>query len=483
MRSTTIKLRYICCLLVVTFMTTACDKNFEDINSNPNGLSKVTAASLLAPALKKSVDYNMSRSQRVTNEFMQVTVNMGDGDGKLFRYEVRASEADYLYNNLYLQLNNFKDVYRLAEADSNKTYMGISLIAQTWLFSILTDTYGDIPYSQALGGRDMDITPAFESQEDIYKGMFRSLDSANSFLNKAGDVDATSDPIFKGKAANWRKFGNSLYLRLLLRTSHKEGIDAPKKIKLMIDEEPTNYPIMEKNDDSAILRWTGVAPYISSFATWRPGDWYTPKLASFFVDNLNEWSDPRIQKWATLYNGNYEGIPSGYPIGTNPVAKSTLLTSLMSEPLLGNILNYAELQFILAEAAAKNWISTKSAKEYYENGITNAVGLWGLTLPDYYLGGELINWDNAEGIDQQMALIHQQKYYSLFFTDLQSWFEFRRTGYPELPILSGHFNNGIMPARLNYPVYLQAANPINYRNAVIKQGPDNINTLVWWQKP
>lgn len=465
------------------FALNACDKNFEEINTNPNGLSKVTPANLLAPALKKSVEYGMSRSQRVTNELMQVTVNMGDGDGKIFRYEIRANEADYLYNNLNTQLYNFKDIYDLAEKEDKKSYMGVSLICQAWLFSILTDTYGDIPYSEALKGRDKIYTPKFDDQEEIYKGLFASLDSANVYLKGASNLENGSDPVFGGNVSSWRKFGNSLYLRLLMRVSEKATMNAPAQIKKMVDEKPADYPIMANNKESAILRWTGTAPYTSPFSTWRPGDWYTPKLSTFFVNNLNEWSDPRITKWASLFDGEYAGIPSGYPIGTNPVGKSALATTLMTEPLLGNILNYGELQFILAEAAVKGWISTKTAKAYYEEGIKNAIELWTLEVPANYLTGQHIVWDEAAGQSRKMQLIHQQKYYSMFFTDMQSWFEFRRTGYPELPILSGHLNNGVMPARLNYPVYLQSANPANYKAAVQKQGPDNINTLVWWQKP
>lgn len=460
----------------------ACNKNFEEINTNPNGLSSVTPANLLAPALKKSVEYNMSRAQRVTNELMQVTVNMGDGDGKIFRYEIRASEADYLYNNLFIQLNNFRDIYNLAEKSGDKNYMGVSLICQAWLFSILTDTYGDIPFITALQGKDLNVSPEFDKQEDIYKGLFQALDTANVYLTGAANIDVNSDPIYKGNASLWRKFGNSLYLRLLLRVSHKPESNAIAQIKKIIDEEASKYPLIEKNEESAVLRWTGTAPYVSPFATWRPGDWYGPKLTNFFVDNLNEWSDPRIQKWASLYNGNYEGIPSGYPIGTNPIAKSSLLTSLMSEPLLGNILNYSELQFILAEAATKGYID-KSAKSYYEKGTENAIKFWGLEVPENYLTGTHIIWDDEENLDKKMSLIHQQKYYSLFFTDLQSWFEFRRTGFPKLPILSGHLNGGQMPSRLNYPVYVQSANPLNYRKAVERQGNDDINTKVWWQKP
>ncbi len=465
------------------FALGSCNKNFEEINTNPNGLSKVTPANLLAPALKKSVEYGMSRSQRVNNELMQVTINMGDGDGKIFRYEIRSSEADYLYNNLFLQLYNFKDIYDLAEKADNKSYMGVSLICQAWLFSILTDTYGDIPYSNALQGKQLNISPEFDSQESIYKGLFQSLDSANVYLKGAANLDNGSDPVYGGNVSLWRKFGNSLYLRLLMRVSEKATMNAPAQIRKMIDEKAADYPVIANNKESAVLRWTGTAPYTSPFSTWRPGDWYAPKLSSFFVDNLNEWSDPRIQKWASLYDGEYAGIASGYPIGTNPVGKSALLTSLMTEPLLGNILNYSEIQFVLAEAAVKGWIGTKTAKQYYEEGTKNAIEMWSLEMPKDYLNGQHIVWNESASQSRKMQLIHQQKYYSLFFTDMQSWFEFRRTGYPELPILSGHLNNGVMPARLNYPVYIQSANPINYKAAVQNQGPDNINTLVWWQKP
>lgn len=155
----------------------------------------------------------------------------------------------------------------------------------------------------------------------------------------------------------------------------------------------------------------------------------------------------------------------------------------MSNPLLGNILNYGELQFILAEAAVRGWVSAKSAQEYYEEGIISSIHLWNHEVPSFYLTTELTAWDDGYSEYEKMELIHLQKYYALFFTDLQSWFEYRRTGHPTLPIGPGHLNGGKMPARLIYPVYVQTANRENYRNAVAEQGPDDINTLVWWQRP
>ncbi|MCL7986615.1 SusD/RagB family nutrient-binding outer membrane lipoprotein [Sphingobacterium sp. lm-10] len=473
--------------VVCSAIFTSCNTDFQEINTNPNTSPRVQPENLLAPALTKSVSANMSRSQRITNELMQVTVNMGDGDGRIFRYDIRTNEADHMWNNLYVQLRNFRDIYEYADELNQPEYKAIAQISEVWLFSILTDIYGDIPYSQALLGRDSNyVQPAFDRQEAIYVSLFEKLEEANTLLNGLSfekRINADADPVFNGHMYKWRLFGNSLYLRLALRLAHKTELNTAAIIKKIVEDDPIRYPIMQSNDDSAILMWTGISPYVSPFATWRNADWYGPRSASFFIDKLNERSDPRIVTWASLANGDYFGVPSGYPIGQPPVQGSALSTGLMSHPLLGNILNYGELQFILAEAAIKGYISTGSAREYYERGTIAGIQLWGHQVPSFYLSTELTSWDDSFDEFQKMELIHLQKYYALFFTDMQSWFEYRRTGHPVLPIGSGHLNGGKMPVRLNYPVYVQNANRANYQQAVAAQGPDNINTPVWWQKP
>ncbi len=473
--------------LGLSIITSSCKKDFQEINTNPNTQEKVLPKSLLAPALANVVIANMSRSQRVNNELMQVTVNMGDTEGKIFRYEVRTAEADYLWNEWYTQLTNFKDIYQGGEDILNPSYQAISLICQAWIYSMLTDTYGDVPFTESNKAKEGNFTPKFDQQKDIYDGIFQMLENANTLLKPANStanaIASASDPIYAGSREKWRKFGNSLFLRLLLRVSSKAELPVIQKIKEIVDTKATEYPIMTSNDDSAVLRWTGTAPYVSPFATWRDGDWYGPKLSSFFVDNLNERSDPRIQRWASLYQGDYEGIPSGYPVGQAPEGKSAFPVALMTEPLLGNIMNYSELQLILTEAAIKGWIAANPAKTYYETGATNGITFWGYTVPANYLTFEKVKWDDNYTMEQKMELIHIQKYYAMFFTGMEQWFEYRRTGYPTLPKGAGLGNGGVMPARLTYPVYVQAANGNNYRAAVAAQGPDNINTLVWWQRP
>ncbi len=474
-------------MLTITMVFASCKKGFQKLNTNPNTSEFALPQALLAPAIVSVVSANMSRSQRINNELMQVTVSIGDTDGRIFRYEVRSAEADYLWNVWYTELTNFKDIYTGAEGTNNSSYKAVSLIMQAYVYSLLTDTYGDVPFSESNLAKTGNYRPKFDKQEEIYPQLLTMLEAANDLLKEASSdknaITSASDPLFAGDRTKWRKFGNSLLLRLLLRISGKTNGIQIAKIKELIDDKASSYPVMESNDDSAILRWTGTAPYVSPFNAIRNGDWYGPKLGSFFVDALNAWSDPRIQKWATLYNGEYAGIESGYAVGNTPEPKSSFPVSLKTDPLLGNIMNYSELQFIFAEAAAKGWITSKSAKISYETGATSNIELWGFTVPNNYLTFDRVKYDENYSLDQKMELIHRQKYYALFFTDLEQWFEYRRTGHPVLPKGAGLANGGVMPARLTYPVYVQSANGANYQAAVAAQGADAIGTQVWWQRP
>ncbi len=496
---------------------TSCTKDFQQINTDRNNVPNALPQQLLAPGLVGVLTYNMLRNRNFNNELMQVSVNMSDAEGQVFRYDFRSTWSDYLYNGLYSELTNFKDIYRLSKdsgVNYNKSYMGISLVCQSWIYSILTDTYGDIPYFQSNQGKDsLRYEPAFDRQKDIYLDIFNKLEEANTLLAANTAIVASSDPVYGGNISRWRKFNNALYLRLLLRVSGKaEVADQVKaKIKEIVETNAANYPIFTSNDESAILRWTGVAPYTSPLIAVREQDFRQPAIASFFIQNLVNWNDPRIDiptygsggfnRWGIApSSGAYVGVPSGYAPTETPTKRSyfysnTSAVSLQTEPMAGMIMNYAELRFILAEAAAKGWISG-SAEAYYNDAVLNSITLWlplwpTMTNPqtgklntvtDYLVAGD-IQWDNNATLDQKMERIHLQKYYALFLADMQQWFEYRRTGHPVLPMGSGVRNNGVMPARMTYPVYVQSSNPTNYQAAVNAQGPDAISTQVWWQKP
>ncbi|HEY0677928.1 MAG TPA: SusD/RagB family nutrient-binding outer membrane lipoprotein [Chitinophagaceae bacterium] len=468
----------------------SCTKDFEKVNTNPNSLPETRPELLLESAIYAVRNANQTREHRLVHEMMQVHVAITNSD-EIHRYIIRPSESDYMWNNWYLQRTNFIDAYDgasklrlLPNQAYNNSYMAIARIMQVWVASLITDTYGNVPFTEANRGRTDNIyQPKFDEQKVIYDSLFAQLEEANTLLARNDTIPIAlkpRDPLFGGDIAKWRRFGNSLYLRLLMRASDRPESNAVQKIKEIVQTSPATYPIMTSNAESAILRFTTVTPYVSAFNTYRDYDFSGENgLTEFFINTLNAWGDPRLPRWAVTAGGIYAGIPSGYAPGAQQDRQSYYQNSLKNEPLTGNILNYAELQFILAEAVVKGYI-TGSAKTYYENGVTNAITHWGVTVPAGYLIKPGIAWDDTETVAQKMEKIITQKYFTLIFTDFQNWFEYRRTGFPNLPIGPGVQNNGKMPTRLVYPVSVQSLNKTNYDAAVSSMGADDMLTRVWW---
>lgn len=509
-------------LAVFGLSTLSCTKDFTEINIDPIGKRTTEAHKLLAPALVNVLNTNMSRNWSFNNQLMQVTVEISDAEGKVFRYDVRRTWADFTWNNWYTNLTDLKDIHTIASQPEslNKSYQGISLITQAWVYSLLTDTYGDVPYTEANMGKDGNMQPVFDKQKDIYADLFKKLEDANDLLKEGTAIVATSDPVYGGDVSKWRRFGNSLYLRLLLRASGKAEVagSVTAKMKEMVNTNPGEYPIIENNTQTAKILWNGTnsstAVYSSPFMiNIRAVDFRNMPICDFFLGKLVSWEDPRVDpalgtKSVPRFGidkgiDGYVGVPSGYTQGSgvtiqahfNSDAETDKFT-LQTDPNTGIILNSAEVNFILAEAAAKGWISG-SVENYYNKGMVDAITYW---LPKQYTGPtdakfltylteSNLKWnpalplDDTNGGNSQMEMIHIQKYYSNFLVDFQQWFEYRRTGHPILPKGPGLANGGKMPARLNYPLVTQSTNPTNYKNAVAVQGADDINTLVWWQKP
>lgn len=480
--------------LFISIFCGSCTKDFSLLNTDPNTSETALPEYLMARAIRETVAGNMSRSRTITNELMQVTVNSMVETDRIFRYDIANSVSESPWNNWYLQLTNFKDMYDSADKSysSNQkminSFKGISLICQVWVYSLLTDTYGDIPYFDSNKGLIAgNYTPKFDRQKDIYLDFFSKLEEANSLLSNATNIPATSDPIYNGAIVKWRKFGNSLYLRLLLRASDKEEVSALVfgKLKEIAETESAKYPLIANNEESAILRWTGISPYSSPYVTLTDAQWKQYKAASFFVNKLLYFNDPCIDAWLVKSNGEYEGIPSGYPAGETPEGRSTMSPTLKSSTLMGNILNYAEVQFMLAELSARELISTGigSNASFFNAGVQARVAQWGktTTAASDYLANPNVAWNDMLSLEDKLEKIYYQKYLSLLYTDIQAWAEYRRTGHPVLPKGDGLMNDGIMPTRLYFPSSVQAANPTNYKEGVALMGKDDLKTLTWWQ--
>ena len=509
-------------IMLIVFSFTACEKGFKEENTDPINIISSTPDKLLAPALVNTLAMNMVRNRNFNNELMQVTVTQSEDENAVFRYDLRPNLADATWNAWYQELTNFRDIYEIASKPEhlNNSYKGISLVCEAWVFSLLTDTYGDVPFTEANKGKLGSVEPAFNAQKDIYTSLLAKLEDANTLLTENTAIDPASDPVYNGSIDLWRKFCNSLHLRLLLRLSGKTEVATATiaKIKDIVETNPSKYPVFSNNAESAILKWNGTVvttdPFTNPFVTaLRDADFIIPSLCNFFILKWRDWNDPRIDI-STKYGSasrnrlgiaagqaGFDGVESGYEIGNRENKQSYFYSatsspySLQKNPLAGIIMTYAELQFILAEASAKGWIGG-SPSTYYYSGIANAINYWvpafntNISGADFtgYVAAATIQWDdslplNAPTGDSKMERIHLQKYYSLFLTDFQQWFEYRRTGHPILPKGPGLRNGGNMPSRLNYPIYVQSANPTNYQKAKANMGGDDINTKVWWQKP
>lgn len=258
-------------------------------------------------------------------------------------------------------------------------------------------------------------------------------------------------------------------------------MNAPEKMKLIV-ENPTDYPVFTSNTQSAMYKITGETPNVSPWSRYQ--DFITFRCAGeFFVSTLNDFNDPRREKWLTKATDTsgadigYKGIPSGYSGDETqfPYNPSNLVKELGIAPsMVITLMSYAEVAFIKAELAQKG--ITGDAKTLYETAVKASVEQWGATLPADYFINPLAAYDGT--LDRIML----QKYIALFFTDYQQWFEYRRTGLPVLPVADGMVNDKKVPVRFRYPDIAQITNTENYQAAVQSMGGDDINVKVWWEK-
>jgi len=482
---------------VFILFLTACTKNFQELNTDPNRPKEITPGVMLGQLQYRITNSSISAARNFTHELMQVDApRASTSGGGLHRYIV--SPGDGVWTSFYTYMSDIQDIYNLADKLNEKNYKAIALTYKCWAYSILTDLYGDIPYSQATKGTNGVFQTAFDKQKDIYTQIFKDLDSANTWYddNKAltfgGDLLYNANVLTGTKnlgIQKWKKFTNSLKLRLLLRNIKRDGeLNITQSINTIL-ADATKYPVFTANADEAIFRYPGTVPYYNPYynarqVDWRDGNYFT----TFFLGKMNADSDPRRAIWATTVtvggNAVYQGIQSGYPTTLEYVVgqNSSYADGLKTLPQLGVIMTYAELEFMKAELALKGFATGKTPKQHYENGITASMIQWGAAMPAGYLQQAGVLYDATATTDAQLEKIMLQKYYAYFFVDYQAWFEKRRTGFPVLPRGTGIPVENKFPSRIPYPTYLQSLNADNLANAVAAMGGDNSNVKVWWDK-
>jgi hypothetical protein len=483
-------------MMLLLFLSASCTKNFDEINTDPNRPTEVNPGVVLGQMQYRMVSSSISASRNFTHELMQVDAPRTSSGNGVHRYVI--SPGAGVWSNFYTYLADVDVVISSADRLNEKNYKAIGLIYKCWAYSILTDLYGDIPYSAAIKAAEGSFQPKFDAQKDIYTQILKDLIAANDLfddtkaLTYGGDYVYPSNALTGGKNVgiqNWKKFCNTLRLRLLLRLSkHAAELNTTAQINEIL-ADPVKYPVFTSNADEGIFKFPNVYPFFNPFYTtrqleWRDGTYFT----KFFMDKLNAWNDPRRAVWALTVpvNGQnvYQGIESGYPTTVEYVVgrNSSYNDALKTASATGVMITYAEEEFIKAELALKGFNTGKTAKTHYENGIAASMTQWGVTLPAGYLQQAGISYDVSAPADAQLQQIITQKYFAYFFNDYQAWFEKRRTGYPVLPRGPGIPAENQFPNRIPYPTYLQSLNPQNLAAAVAAMGGDDSNIKVWWDK-
>ncbi|MDM1498385.1 SusD/RagB family nutrient-binding outer membrane lipoprotein [Myroides odoratimimus] len=472
-------------LSATVLLTVSCTSDFEEKNIDPNRLQQISPATLLNPIIYEMASHNMYRSWSHNNHLMQdIVVYPSDVPG-MQRYDLSDDVGASSWNAYYRWLKNARDMEYEAVKVADPNYEAMALTLKAWITSNLTDLFGDVPYFEASKGEEKILYPTFDSQEKIYDSLLADLERANSLYDLNRKLVYNPDILYidsKTYWDDWQKFTNSLHLRLLLRISNKENKNAYQRM-LTILNDPDKYPIINDVKSQANLKITGVTPNISPWS--RIQDFtLSRKMASFFIDNLNDFNDPRLPLYATeayrvegkkkIYIG-YKGIPSAFDGSDSQFdyEASTLNNVMAANPTEAPILTYAEVLFIKAELAQKGYLS--DAKSYYEQAVKEAITSKGLEMPTNYFTLESTRYNGT------LERIMLQKYYALYMNDYQQWFEYKRTGYPKLPKTESMLNDGNMPNRFPYPINIRTQNKGNYEKKVAEMGGDNINYKMWWQ--
>ena len=502
-----------CSLLAFVFALTAC-KDLTELNINPNGVTLQSAnPSLLMSGVLPSV----------ADMYLQLGYN--ENISGVMQYMQKAYHNDafnyYDWTNMdwggyYDNLRNDMGAYQVAEERGNHYLMGEALIMKCFLFGLLTDLWGDIPYTHAVqgeqGGED-NLTPPYDDQQAVYTGILNDLEAAVAIMGNIKPGEEVADEYYGGDANKWARFANSLRLRYFMRISTK----LPEQAKAGIAEIYQSGLYFKSNADDATYSYSGATgssswPNSLKFDGSSGAEYRYLQMCQTFVDSLQARNDPRLRVWANkveipivisnthnpddpdvVDNGiryiHQDAIPSGTVVNTdeyvgippgivapdawnlnptpgqqgfNPHVShlNTIYTEASGPLLKARLQSYAEVCFIFAEAALKWGVAGGNAESWYNKGIQASLETWGVgDAFSTYISGPAVAFDGS--LNQIMT----QKWIANWTVALEAWFDYRRTGYPALT--SGpNTQRAVLPLRFMYPSSEYTLNKYSLETAV-----------------
>ncbi|OQP57100.1 hypothetical protein A3860_11080 [Niastella vici] len=504
-------------LLVWSILIMAsCEKGLSDLNVNKTSPTGLDPALLLNQAVintsfpVKSMVFDIGIVQQM------VTPNGGVLAGANFNQDSKDVTSQPLWTAYYQSVikNTYDALTRTKDNAARSNMYNMTRIFQSYVFMILTDEYGDIPYSQAGAGlSDRVLFPKYDRQQDIYPKLIQELTDAATALSTKGTIE-TGDVLYAGDIAKWKKFAYSLLLRAGMRLSKIDAAKAQSTVQAAVAGG-----VITDNADNAYIRHDAnfTQPIGGTLNGSEAANFYLTKP---FVDQLKNTSDPRLQAIAIRYVGAGSGAgqtvaagstdPSkqiGMPIGKDngtvgAAATADGLASFydysqvdrrrmvkISSPVF--LVTAAQTNLLLAEARFRGWITSGTAAQYFANGIKanmdqmamyDANSAVSATARDTYITA------NPLTAGTELQQINTQYWIASFLNGPEAFANFRRSGFPVLtPNPYGQPNNPDVPngtfiRRLTYPTSELSVNTDNVNEAIARQGVDKLSTRIWWDK-
>jgi hypothetical protein len=486
----------------------SCDNGFEDLNTNPNASIKIVPEYVFSKA-----QYDATRNILIgAAGTMQYTTSFNEVAGFGSKYIFLQGTAPYLvFTNGYPnEINEINEVIRAVETDPNGVNkLSAARIWRAYSFHRITDLYGDIPYQDAGKGYVQSLyKPRYDAQSDIYADMLKELDEAVTAFDDAKPTFGNADLLYGGNIGKWKKFGYSLMLRLGMRLTKVDATLAETWVKKAIAGG-----VITEDADQALIKYTTAGQDINKnplALSWLTSDYLQAngtsnpeggKYQKTFIDHLQATNDPRLgvisvvyvdgkgDTTASLQKGmpaNFINKPADFGTYSEPNQKTILR---LDAPMF--VISAAEVNFLLAEAAIRNWYNGQSADVSFEKGIRSAMKKWTLYGADGLISDDKINtyvaanpFNTAGTFDEQMEQIHTQFWLAVFPDAQEAFSSWRRTGYPVLVpnIVPGNSTGGQIFRRMLYPPTEENLNGDEYQKAIARQGANTFLTRIWWDK-
>lgn len=471
-------IRYIPIILLLA----SCQKNMSDLNINPKVATNVKGEMLFSNAEKSFADVMTTPN---------VNVNIFELISQYWAETTYPQESQYDLGNRDIPLNWWNALYRDVIEDFNQSIIllsqqqqdptllpddkiaynnkiAIAKVLRAYAFSVLVNTFGDIPYSEALQGGE-NTTPKYDNQKDVYYALLDSINSAIQEMDVSGASFGSADIIYNGDMGLWYKFSNSIKLKLGILIADVD----PARSATEVEAAAPN--VFTSNSDNALFQYLdnppNVNPIWTNLVQSNRNDFVA---ANTLVDTMNAHNDPRRQFYFTDIEGKYIGGIYGSGNSFSNFSHPSDKVESSNSPAI--LMDYAEVELLLSEAASRGMNIEGTSEEHYNNGVTASIEFWGgseADAQDYLV--QPVNQFDAENWKRNIGVQLWINYYTRGF---DAWIEQRQLDYPQLKAPLSAVTD--YPVRYTYPSTEENLNNANYQAASTSIGGDEVTTKLFW---